>query len=115
MSRDLDESMVSFNQTERSIARLCRHFFGIEHVGSRDHFFDDMGAASLDIVRLNGKLKEILNRDIPVERWFEYPTIASLAEYLDNSAPTPEPMRPTEKSSHRAEKTFKLMRRKKHD
>jgi NADP-dependent 3-hydroxy acid dehydrogenase YdfG/acyl carrier protein len=114
-SRALDQDMVSFNQTERSIAQLCRHFFGIKHVGSRDHFFDDMGAASLDIIRLNRKLKEILNRDIPVERWFEYPTIASLAEYLDSSAPTPEPMRPTERSSPRAEKAFKLTRRKKHD
>ncbi len=111
-SEVFDKSTVSFNQTERSIALICRNFFGIETIGVHDNFFD-MGASSLDIIQFNSKLREILKKDIAVEQWFEYPTIASLAGYLDSPPAAPRTVRPTDRSVNRAEATFRIMRREK--
>jgi amino acid adenylation domain-containing protein len=52
-----------------------------DKVGIYDNFFE-LGGTSLDIVRVNGKLQELLNIDIPVVTIFRYPTISDFAQYL---------------------------------
>ncbi|UCH92667.1 MAG: amino acid adenylation domain-containing protein, partial [Candidatus Aminicenantes bacterium] len=46
-----------------------------------DNFFD-MGGNSFSLIRLNNRIKEVLEIDIPLVTLFNYPTIASLAGYL---------------------------------
>jgi len=69
------------NELEQMIASQFRQLFGIKQVGIHDNFFD-LGATSLDIIRLNSKLKEELKRDIPLVSMYNYSTIHSLSKYL---------------------------------
>lgn len=69
------------NHLERAIADVLQEFLGIEAVGIHDNFFE-LGATSLNIIRINGQLRTKLNRDISIVLWFEYPTIGALADYL---------------------------------
>ena len=58
-----------------------KNALGIEQIGVNDNFFE-LGGDSLNIVQLNGKLKKVLNRDIPVAAMFSYLTVRSFFEYI---------------------------------
>jgi amino acid adenylation domain-containing protein len=80
-------------ELEQGIAALFREVLGIERVGLHDNFFD-LGANSLLLVRVHRKLREQLARDIPVIRLFQYPTVAALAEQLDDRQSAAQPSGP---------------------
>jgi len=71
------------NQTEEFIASLWKDVLHIDKLGALDNFFD-VGGHSLHIIRINEKLKAYFQKDIPVVALFRYPTIRSLAQYLEN-------------------------------
>ncbi len=50
-------------------------------VGVHDNFFE-IGGNSLLLVRLQNKIQEIFDKDVPVVNLFRYPTISDLAQYL---------------------------------
>jgi amino acid adenylation domain-containing protein len=67
---------------EKTITAIWQEVLRLERVGVEDNFFD-IGGNSLDIIQVSGKLKEALSRDIPVVTIFTYPTIARLAQNLE--------------------------------
>jgi len=66
---------------EKIIAQLWKDVLDVDKVGIYDNFFD-LGGNSMKLVRLSNKLKETLEKDIPVITIFRYPTIESLLQYL---------------------------------
>jgi acyl carrier protein len=54
----------------------------LDRVGIHDNFFD-LGGHSLLIVQLYSKLQGVFNRTISITDIFKYPTINSLAKYLN--------------------------------
>jgi hypothetical protein len=54
-------------------------------VGVHDNFFE-VGGNSLDIIKINNRLKEAFQVEIPVVAMFRYPTIHSLSEYIAGQA-----------------------------
>ncbi|HEY0169967.1 MAG TPA: amino acid adenylation domain-containing protein [Pyrinomonadaceae bacterium] len=66
---------------ERTVAGLWRELLGLERVGLHDNFFD-LGGHSLLVVRMQGRLQEILGREITVAEVFKYPTVSTLAWHL---------------------------------
>ncbi len=56
-----------------------------ERIGVNDNFFD-VGGNSLKIVRLAFQLQSALKRDIPVATLFRFPTVASLAGFLEKNS-----------------------------
>jgi acyl carrier protein len=66
---------------QRMIAEIWQEVLGREKIGIQDNFFD-LGGNSLDIVTVCNKLKEKLEKEIPVVTLFTYPTIRSLEHYL---------------------------------
>ncbi|UHA74003.1 type I polyketide synthase [Paenibacillus sp. 481] len=72
------------NQAEKTIADVWKQFFRIDQVGIHDNFFD-LGASSLDMIQVTGKLNEALNETIAVVDMFTYPTIHALAQRLTRS------------------------------
>ncbi len=66
---------------EKIIAQLWKSVLNVENVGIYDNFFD-LGGNSLKLIRLSNKLKETVEKDIPVITLFRYPTIESLLQYL---------------------------------
>jgi hypothetical protein len=66
---------------EKLIAHTWKEILKIDMVGIKDNFFD-LGGSSLDIILVGNKLKETIQRDVPVVTMFTYPTIHSLAHHL---------------------------------
>jgi acyl transferase domain-containing protein/acyl carrier protein len=69
-------------ETEKVLAEIWQEHLGIEKVGIHDNFFD-LGANSLDLLQVNGRLQKIIKKEIPIVNFYTYPTIDSLKIYLD--------------------------------
>ncbi|MCY1016471.1 non-ribosomal peptide synthetase [Pyxidicoccus sp. MSG2] len=66
---------------ERLVATTWAPLLGLRHVGAEDHFFE-RGGHSLLVMQVVSRLKDALGRDVPVRLLFEAPTVAMLAERL---------------------------------
>ena len=69
------------NEVEATIAAIWQQLLRIDKVGIHDNFFD-LGGHSLLIVKASYELSEALDQRVSVVELFQYPTIASLAEYF---------------------------------
>ncbi len=69
------------NPIQHAIVEIWQDVLGRQRVGVQDNFFD-LGGDSLDFVKVANKLREKLNKEIPVATLFTYPTIISLEHYL---------------------------------
>ncbi|HLP62850.1 MAG TPA: amino acid adenylation domain-containing protein [Candidatus Deferrimicrobium sp.] len=69
-------------ETEKTVAAVWQEVLKLDRVGIHDNFFD-LGGTSLDIVRLNARLKGVFNLEIPVLALFEYPTIQAFSRRLE--------------------------------
>jgi acyl carrier protein len=67
------------NDTEEAVAAIWRELLGIERVGVNDNFFD-LGGHSLLATQVMSRLRETLSADVPLEAFFEAPTVGGLAE-----------------------------------
>lgn len=67
---------------ERMIAGAWQEVLGLQEVGINDDFFE-LGGDSVSIIRLNARLKKILERDISEVAMFRHLTISSFIQYLD--------------------------------
>jgi acyl transferase domain-containing protein/acyl carrier protein len=70
------------SKTEKKLAQVWQNFLGIDCVGIYDNFFE-LGATSLDIIQVNGRLVEELKKDIPLVSMYSYPTVKLLAKFID--------------------------------
>jgi NAD(P)-dependent dehydrogenase (short-subunit alcohol dehydrogenase family)/acyl carrier protein len=68
-------------ELEKTIAHILQQFLAIDKVGIDDNFFE-LGLTSLDIIQVNARLSEELNRDIPLVTMFSYPTIRHFTAYI---------------------------------
>ena len=66
---------------ERVVAGLCREMFGISKLGRDDNLFH-MGADSLNLMRLCGRLREIFAMELPMKEIFDQPTISGICELI---------------------------------
>ncbi len=82
------------NDLEKTILSIWQDVLGLDHVGTTDNYFE-RGGNSMNIVKVSHRLKSVLNRDIPVMDLFRYPTIKTLAAYL-NQSPGHVPFTPSE-------------------
>jgi amino acid adenylation domain-containing protein len=65
--------------TEEAVAAIWRELLGIERVGVNDNFFD-LGGHSLLATQVMSRVRETLSVDVPLEAFFEAPTVGGLAE-----------------------------------
>jgi len=66
---------------EEFLATQWRDLLRLSRVGSRDNFFD-LGGNSVMIVQIHHRLKQHLQRELPLIALFQYPTIDTLAQFL---------------------------------
>jgi len=78
--------------TEKFIARVWLEFLHLEKVGINDNFFD-LGGHSLLLTQVHSRLSEMYQnkKELTIVDLFRYPTIYSLAGYIDDSEKTQQP------------------------
>jgi acyl carrier protein len=78
------------NHKEEVLCRLFAELLGVEEVGIDAHFFD-LGGHSLLATRLIGRIRTELNVDVKVTTVFTNPTVAQLANQLEELATSNRP------------------------
>ncbi len=73
-------------ELEHRLARIWRQVLGVETVGATDSFFD-LGGHSLLLGQVHYRLSSELDLALSIVTLFEYPTIRSLAGYLNSDGP----------------------------
>ena len=82
LRRDLAAGYVAPRSgLERTIASVWQKVLNLESVGVHDNFFD-LGGHSLLMVQVHAQLSAELNKDLPLIRLLEHPSVSSLAKYL---------------------------------
>jgi hypothetical protein len=107
--RSVDTPFVAPGNTlQLTIAQIWREVLLLDKVGLHDNFFD-LGGHSLLMSRVHARLTEELNEGISMIDLFKYPTVHSLAQFLEteqSQAPAIEQIR------DRAAKQKEAMRRR---
>jgi amino acid adenylation domain-containing protein len=80
-------------ETEQAIAEIWQAALGLKSVGLQDNFFD-LGGHSLLMVQVHSKLQAQFQQDLAMGDLFRYPTIQSLANYLNPTQPESPPNTP---------------------
>ncbi|MEM8777531.1 MAG: amino acid adenylation domain-containing protein, partial [Cyanobacteria bacterium P01_G01_bin.49] len=75
------EIIAPRNATEMKIATIWAEILKIETLSIDDNFFE-LGGNSLLATRINSRLRQAFNLDLPLRTLFEKPTVASLAERI---------------------------------
>jgi amino acid adenylation domain-containing protein len=73
------------NRVEGQIACVWQEVLGAEVIGIYDNFFD-LGGHSLLMVRVHGRLCDVLNRDLSIVDLLRYPTVSALAAFVTAEA-----------------------------
>ena len=87
-------------EAERRVAAVWEETLRVERVGRDDNFFD-MGGHSLLLLRVNSRLRELFDQDLPMVEMFQYPTVRLLAERLSRGAGAPPPAASAEELSEK--------------
>jgi amino acid adenylation domain-containing protein len=72
---------------ENVVSRVWCNVLKLERVGANDNFFE-IGGHSLSAVRVFGKLRETLHKDLALVDLFAYPTVRALARHLSGDETT---------------------------
>ena len=75
------------NETEEQVAAIWREVLGLQEVGVHDSFFE-LGGHSLLVVRAVARMRDTFQREIPLREVFYQPTIAAIAQLLEQQAGT---------------------------
>jgi amino acid adenylation domain-containing protein len=70
------------DQLERSIGGAWARVLGLPQVGINDNFFE-LGGHSLLMIELRDVIQTLVDRQLSMVELFQYPTVASLAGYLN--------------------------------
>lgn len=94
------------DEIEKQLSDIIQGILKIPQVGIYDNFFD-LGGNSVHLVQTHIKIREVLQKDIPLVEMFRYPTIQALSNYFHESS-----QRGSEKESAGYQSLTRAKRRK---
>lgn len=83
LKEEKSEYIPPNSQLEKVLADSIKEVLQIDRIGVHDNFFD-LGANSVDIIRLHNKLTGFINKKIPIVEMFKSPNVFALAQYIGN-------------------------------
>src|SRR3954453_17587188 len=92
MTADPADNLTTRAECERLFAEVLADVVGTEHVSAEDHFFDDLGAASMLLARFCARVRK--RADLPsvsMPDVYRPPTIRCLAAALADDVLTADP------------------------
>lgn len=79
------EYVAPSNDLEQQIAEIWQQLLNVPQVGLNDNFFD-LGGHSLLTVQAHRQLKDVVGKELSITDMFRFPTIRSLADYLNQDS-----------------------------
>ncbi|WP_404791153.1 SDR family NAD(P)-dependent oxidoreductase [Altericista sp. CCNU0014] len=70
-------------ELEQTLAEIWQQLLGIERIGIHDNFFA-LGGHSLLATQVTSHIRKTLQIELPLQSLFDYPTIAQLAQAIEN-------------------------------
>ena len=111
-NRKIDDNVVApRTELEEELAGIWVDVLKVERVGINDNFFD-VGGNSLLVMQVQHKLQEATGHSIAVIEFFMYPTVRSLAAFLDQRQSTNGDAHGEELVAERAKKQSEAMQRR---
>jgi amino acid adenylation domain-containing protein/FkbM family methyltransferase len=79
------------SEVETQLASLWSEALRVGQIGIDDNFFD-LGGHSFLAIKIHHRLEQLLHREIPLLKLFEFPTVRTLAQFLEqgNASPASE-------------------------
>jgi acyl carrier protein len=77
------EYVAPQSNQEVLIADTWKEILQNDEIGVHDNFFD-LGGTSLDIIRVNSRIRETFELDIPIVAMYKYTTIASFSQFVSS-------------------------------
>ncbi len=78
------EYVAPRTQTEETVVAICSEILGLERVGVHDNFFE-LGGHSLMAMQVVSRVREAFEVEVMLSELFENPTVAQLAEAIDQA------------------------------
>jgi acyl-CoA synthetase (AMP-forming)/AMP-acid ligase II/NAD(P)-dependent dehydrogenase (short-subunit alcohol dehydrogenase family)/acyl carrier protein len=105
------ESAAPRTDAEMKIAAIWKEVLGVKKIRVDVNFFDS-GGTSIQLAQVNGQLKEVFGRNIPMTDLFQFPTISTLAMHLTSSTADSLGASLSESEGHAVERRTKMISRK---
>ncbi|MFZ6028535.1 MAG: amino acid adenylation domain-containing protein [Chloroflexota bacterium] len=106
------------HELEKTIAAIWQDLLHVEKIGIHDNFFD-LGGHSLLMVQTHRRLCEVLGREVALVDLFQYPTVSTLANHLEQAQAVPalneqvqDRARKQKEANERQKKLAEQLRRK---
>ncbi|HLP59628.1 MAG TPA: amino acid adenylation domain-containing protein [Candidatus Deferrimicrobium sp.] len=87
------------NEIEQALVKIWQHLFGIERIGIKDDFFE-LGGDSLKAINVLAHLHKETNRLVPLNYFFDNPTIKQVAAYSEDEKNEFVSIQPQEKKEY---------------
>ncbi|QFZ12020.1 non-ribosomal peptide synthetase [Anabaena sp. YBS01] len=84
LHQELSDYVTPNTELERIIAGIWQQVLGVEKVGIYNNFFE-LGGHSLLLVKINQQLQEEFGLELSIIDMFNYPTVHSLSQHLNNN------------------------------
>jgi amino acid adenylation domain-containing protein len=87
-------------KVEEQVAAIWSEVLGLKQVGVRDNFFE-LGGHSLLATQVASRVREVFGMELPLRRVFESPTVAELAESIEQVSETKtSPIQPVSRNGN---------------
>ncbi len=97
------------SEIEKDIVEIWEEVLKVNDISTNDNFFE-LGGHSLNVIEVQTKIKEKLNKELTIVDLFKYPTVKMFADFLSNGNNLDKQI---EEVKHRADKRKKILEQQK--